>query len=154
MGERVNPEGVNPWGAFAWGVKQRRARIFFIAFKSMRMYFLCMEMETVSPQQFFVDYMADGFSFEEIKRKLTVAPFNLSEDQVNNFYRDAELLQRIIETANARLGQTWGSMWRQIKIKAALGSIQESKILIDFIQNGKAVPFSKLRVIFDDTTTV
>jgi hypothetical protein len=100
----------------------------------------------------FIDLLSDGFQLSDAVAVLCGCVYNLSGDQVQAMYRNAEILQAIVERSNDKLGQAWGTMWQRIKEQAMLGSVSHSKLLIDFIQNKSSGNFNRLKISFDEPT--
>lgn len=97
-----------------------------------------------------VELLADGLTVEECVKELTCEPWLIPVEEVNAWLKDAELLQRAIDRSNDLIGQAWGTMWKSIKRSAMLGSIQHSKLLIEYLSNDRRLGDKTLKVIFDD----
>lgn len=104
-------------------------------------------------QKMLINCLSDGMVIEEAKALFTSAPYLVPGDKFDQWIRDPELLKKVIDKSNDLIGQAWGTMWREIKNKAMLGSIQHAKLLIEFVQNGKKLADNRLRLIFEDSVS-
>ena len=104
-------------------------------------------------KKLFIRLLAEGKSVEECISALTSEPYLLSVDVIREWFSDPEILKQVVDLSNNIIEQAWGTMWSSIKKKAMLGSIQHSKLLIEFVTNGRKLADNKLRLIFDSSTT-
>jgi hypothetical protein len=100
-------------------------------------------------QELLISLLADGLTIDQCIDSLSRPPHLVDKAIVEDWLRDPELLKRAIKKSNDIIGQAWGTMWYSIKKQAMLGSIQHSKLLIDFITNNNRLPDNTLKLIFD-----
>ena len=96
-----------------------------------------------------IKMLAEGQTMPECRKTLSEDPHLVPIETVEKWLADAELLKEVIERSNDLIGQAWGTMWLNIKRNAMLGSVPHSKLLIEFVQNGKRLAVGKLSLIFD-----
>lgn len=101
-------------------------------------------------KQKFIRSLADGHDYQEIKEQLTAEPYLVPEGTLDEWYNDPEILKEVVTVSNEIIEQAWGAMWYSIKRKAMLGSIPHSKLLIEFVTNGRKLADNKLRLVFDN----
>ena len=100
-----------------------------------------------------IQLLADGHTPEQCVEILKQEPYLIQENLIKESLRDPVLLAKAIEKSNDIISQAWGTMWKNIKLKASLGSVQHSKLLIEFIQNKNRLPDNKLHILFDEVTS-
>lgn len=103
-----------------------------------------------SGQMELIRLLADGQTVEQATEILKADPYLIPNSELEAWIRTPEILQAAIDRSSDLLGQAWGTMWHSIKQKAMLGSVQHSKLLIEFVSNGKKLGDNTLRLIFDD----
>lgn len=108
------------------------------------------EKNVLTTKDIFIDLMSDGHTYDEVCNILCSEPHLIPVESLLEWYKDPEVLKEIIESGSNKIGQVWGSMWKNIKRQAALGSIPHSKLLIEHVQNSKSVALSKLQFFFED----
>lgn len=100
-------------------------------------------------QEMVIRLLADGMTLDECAEIMTSDPQLVPAETMYRWLRDVELLKAVIARTNDLIGQAWGTMWQAIKRNAMLGSTPHSKLLIEYVQNGKRLPDQTLRLIFD-----
>lgn len=100
-------------------------------------------------QQLLIAWLGEGIPVEKCVETLTKEPHNVPMGDAEMWVRDPDLLQAGLERSNDLIIQCWGAMWRTIKEKAVLGSVQHSKMLIEFITNGKKLASNEMRLVFE-----
>lgn len=98
----------------------------------------------------FIEMMADGYNRDEITRVLCSEAYGVEEIAISSWYRDPDILLQCVEQASSQLGQSWGVMWKQIKLKAELGSVKHAKLLIDYFNEQKPISAREIKISFDD----
>lgn len=137
--------------------------LFFLTFKNIRTIFTSMEQAKENSQNklpeielasqelknFVIECFSDGYTVEETTEKVKRI-FPTQEIFVPALFNDAETLKAIIERTNDKLGQTWGTMWKNIKKKAALGDHRSAKLLIEFVRDQSGGIPKELKLIFEE----
>jgi hypothetical protein len=106
-------------------------------------------MDINNIKNYAIELYADGYNLDEVRERIR-DKYPTYEEIAEITYNDPDDLKKIINRTNEKLGQTWGTMWRNIKTKAALGDYRSSKMLIEFIQNQSGGIPKSLKIIFNE----
>lgn len=107
-------------------------------------------VEFTEKQKALIRMLADGTTIDDCIQVMVSDPYLVDPKIIADWMRNADILKEVIRLSNDIIGQAWGTMWYSIKKKAMLGSVQHSKMLIEFVQNNNRLPDSRLQLIFDD----